>query len=72
MSKVPRIGIFLQYIKKKCRSSFVFYYDAKYSDILGGSSHGRCYLLFIKHFRKYKRKFKGIWEVFTVLKIKNF
>ena len=29
---------FLQYIKKKCRNSFVFYCDAKHSDALRGFS----------------------------------
>ena len=40
-----KLVIFLQYIKKNCRNCFVFYCDAKHSDILWGSSHVHCYLL---------------------------
>ena len=40
-----KLVIFLQYIKKNCRNCFVFYCDAKHSDILWGSSHVCCYLL---------------------------
>ena len=44
-----KLVIFLQYIKKNCPNCFVFYCDAKHSDILlRGSSHVRCYLLFCK------------------------
>ena len=43
-SKNRKLEIFLQYIKKKCRNCFVFYCDAKYSDILRGSSHVCCCL----------------------------
>ena len=41
-----KLVIFLQYIKKNCRNCFVFYCDAKYSDISWGSSHVRCYLFY--------------------------
>ena len=41
-----KLEIFLQYIKKNCRNCFVFYCDAKYSDISWGSSHVRCYLFY--------------------------
>ena len=41
--------IFLQFFKKKSvATTFVFFCDAKHSDILWGSSHVRSYLLFIK------------------------
>ena len=40
-----KLVIFLQYIKKNCRNSFVFYCDAKLSDILRWSSHVCSYLL---------------------------
>ena len=36
--------VFLQYIKKNYRNCFLFYCDAKHSDILWGSSQVRCYL----------------------------
>ena len=39
-----KLVVFLQYIKKNCHNCFVFYCDAKHSDILRGSSHVRCYL----------------------------
>ena len=39
-----KLVVFLQYIKKNCRNCFMFYCDAKHSDILRGSSHVRCYL----------------------------
>ena len=39
-----KLRIFLQYIKKNGRNCFVFYCDAKHSDILQESSHVRCYL----------------------------
>ena len=37
--------MFLQYLKKKLTTAFVFYCDAKYSDFLRGVSHVLCYLL---------------------------
>ena len=41
-----KLVIFLQYIKKNCCNCFVFYCDAKHSDVLQGlSSHVHCYLL---------------------------
>ena len=40
-----KLVIFLQYIKKNCCNCFVFYFDAKHSDILPGFSHVHCYLL---------------------------
>ena len=44
-----KLIIFLQYIKKKIiETAFVFYCDAKHSDILWGSSHARCYLFHLK------------------------
>ena len=42
-----KLVIFLQYVKKNCCNCFVFYCDAKHSDILYGSRHVRCYLFFI-------------------------
>ena len=42
-----KLVTFLQYIKKKSVSTaFLFYSDAKYSDILRVSSHVCCYFLF--------------------------
>ena len=41
-----KLVMFLQLIKKNCCNYFVFYCDAKHSDILWGSSHVRCYLFF--------------------------
>ena len=41
--------IFLQYMKKNSCNYFVFYCDAKHSDILWGSSHVRCYLFWLTH-----------------------
>ena len=37
-----KLVVFLQYIKKNCWNCFVFYCDAKHSDILWGSSHACC------------------------------
>ena len=46
--KNRKLVIFLQYLKKKSvATAFVFYCDAKHSDILRGSSHVRCYLLIL-------------------------
>ena len=39
--------IFLQCIQKNCRNCFACYCDAKHSDILQGSSHVGCYLLYL-------------------------
>ena len=41
-----KLAIFLQYIKKNCGKCFVFYCNSKHSDILWGSIHGCCYLVF--------------------------
>ena len=35
---------FLRYVKEKFATAFVFYCDAKHSDILRGPSHVCCYL----------------------------
>ena len=45
-SQNRKFVIFLQYLKKKF-CNFVFYCDAKNSDILRGSSHVLCYLFLI-------------------------
>ena len=42
-----KLVIFLQWIKKKVLQLFLPYSDAKHSDILRGSSHVYCYLLFL-------------------------
>ena len=39
-----KLIIFLQFIKKKEETAFVFYCEAKHSHILRGSSHVCCYL----------------------------
>ena len=39
-------NIFAIYLEKRVTTAFVFYCDAKYSDILQGSSHVRCYLFY--------------------------
>ena len=46
-----KLVIFLQYIKKIVCNCFVFCCDAKYSDILRGSSHVRCYLFLMDSVR---------------------
>ena len=49
ISKVPKIGSW-QYscniLRKKCRSCFLLYCDAKHSDILSRFIHNCCYLIF--------------------------
>ena len=47
-----KLVIFLQSIKKNCRKHFVFYCDAKHSDILRGFSHVHCHL-FRKEFHRF-------------------
>ena len=42
-----KLVIFLQYLKKKVLTAFVFYCDPKYLDILQGSNHVLCYLLLL-------------------------
>ena len=44
-SQNKKLVIFFQYLKKSVATAFVFYCDAKHSDILRGSSHVLCYLL---------------------------
>ena len=39
-----KLVIFLQYVKKNCCNCFVFYCDAKHSDILWESNRVCCYL----------------------------
>ena len=43
-----KLVIFLQYLKKKIATAFVFYYVAKHSDTLRGSSRVHFYLLLVK------------------------
>ena len=38
---------FLQYNKEKLPTAFVFYWDAKHSDSLRGSSHVSCYFFWV-------------------------
>ena len=40
-----KLIIFLEYIIKSVTTVFVFYCDAKHSDVLRGSTHVRCYFL---------------------------
>ena len=82
-----KLVMFLQYIKKNCRNCFVFYCDAKHSDILWGSSHVHCYLL-INHLegmlptsfsgaginweQQVYIKLEGLWDTFCKLSPRGF
>ena len=44
--------MFLEYIKKSVATGFLFYCDAKHSDILQGSSYVSCYLILLFCVRK--------------------
>ena len=59
-----KLLIFSQYIKKNCRNCFLFYCDAKHSDILRGSSHVCCYLFLVKQF--------DFWDGILQLKKQHF
>ena len=61
-----KLVIFLQYVKKNCCNCFVFYCDAKHSDILRGSSHVRCYMFchnFCRHCPQKGSGFVQRWRV---------
>ena len=50
ISKVPKKGILLNFcniLRQSITTIFVFYFDAKHSDTLWGSSHVCCYLFCI-------------------------
>ena len=59
MTKVPKMEVanIFAICQENCvATAFVFYCDAKHSDILWGSSHVHCYLFFfaLDSFSKYK------------------
>ena len=59
--------IFLQYVKKNYCNCYVFYCDAKHSDILRGSSHVRCYLFTVIFTWIFTLIFTWIFTLFYVI-----